>query len=268
MKNNSQLKAIIIIVVVIVALLAIITIPSFVSNTVEEEREYFPTYEKIDVKRISESDNSSEKYVSLKTKLEKDPTFAREMLLGNYNYNSFDGSNLRMLIRTYIFSYQLTNTKYLSVINEDDGKFCMKQKYVIESFKELYNINITEKLEYFPGYFEYITKTSGRYCFNYRTVTNEYDDQIAIGIDEMSTRSGIVKAKVYVYEYHSNDTSRQKAAINNLKNYINKSDFTAAKKVVIDQLNGSVTYKQVQFKVNNNAKFYKYQILSMKILDK
>lgn len=265
--ENSNKSRIIIVVIIAIVLILIITIPSFVLNNKKSESKYFPTYEDIDIKNINTNENSTPKYTSLKTHLENDQNFAREMLLGDYNYNTFDGYNLRMLIKHYIFSFQLTNLKYLSVMDEEKGRFCMKEKYVKESFKELYNIDISKKLDYLPGYFEYVIKDASTYCFNYRNVSKEYDDQISIGIEEMSTKTGIVKATIYVYEYHNNDTENQKNAINNLKKYISNNDFNSANNLVINSLNGTVTHKNVQFRVKNDGKFFKYQVLMSKILD-
>ena len=106
MKNKSQMKSIIILVIVVFVLLALVTIPSLITQNIQEEQEYFPSYEKIEVKTIKENDTSSSNYVSLKTKLEKDSMFAKEMIVENYSYNSFDGSNLRMLIKNFFTRYR------------------------------------------------------------------------------------------------------------------------------------------------------------------
>ena len=267
MKDNKQLKTILILFVCALVLLAFITIPSLIKSRSEEDERYFPTYEYIDVKNIESNETSSENYVSLKTHLENDKNFAKEMLIEDYNYNSFDGSNLRMLIKNYIYAYQLTNVKYLSSLDEEAGRFCMKQKYVLESFKELYNIDISSKLDYFPGYFEYIIKSDGKYCFNYKNIYKEFNNQVIVGIEEMSTRTGIVKATMYVYEYRPDGTQNQKNTINSIKVYISKGDFNNANNLAKNNLNATVTHKQVQFKVKNDGNFFKYQILISKMLD-
>ena len=62
-------------------------------------------------------------------------------------------------------------------------------------------------------------------------------------------------------------TSQERLMVSNLESYINTSNFDEAKKIVINNLNGKVTHKQLQFKINNNGKMFKYQILNSKNLD-
>ena len=265
MKNSNQFKATLMVFGIVFGLLLIIVIPSYIISHRNDTKKNFPDYSNVSISEDDVKDTSSKSYSDIKYKLEHDHNFAKESLISNYNYKTFAPSNLSSLIWNFIFAFELNNTKYIS--SKGSSKFCLRQSNVVTGFEELYCINITKELGYFDGYYQYVNVSNGRYCFNYKNVSKDYNNDIKLGIDGISVKDDIVTTNVYVYEYYTMLTSQERLMVSNLESYINTSNFDEAKKIVINNLNGKVTHKQLQFKINNNGKMFKYQILNSKNLD-
>ena len=262
MKNFQEQKATLMILAIVLVFILLITIPVLLNNNEKEDKEDFPSYTKIDIKSDGTSLNN---YDEVKNKLENDYNFKKEVLINDYDYENYTSIDIQNLLWNYIFSYELNNTKYLSSIS--DTKFCLREQYVIDSFNELYNIDISNDLNLLPGYYKYVTKDKRKYCFNYQNVSKEYNNDTKLGIDSINVNDDIVTINVYLYEYYIMNTASELSNVSELERYISMSDFNNASKVVTDYLSGKVTHKQLKFKINNSAKFYKYQILSSKKLD-
>ncbi len=259
MNNYEQNKATLIVLAAISFILIIIIVPIILNNNKKEDKENFPTYKNIEVNNKNNNNNE------VKKQLEKDYNFRKEVLIDDFDYENYTSLDVQNVLWNYIFSYELSNTKYLSSISEN--KFCLRNQYVIDSFKELYNIDISKDLDLLPGYYKYVTNDKRRYCFNYKNVSLEYNNDIRIGIDNISIDDDIITARLYLYEYYIMNTSSELSNVNTLENYIDNGNYSAASNVVKDYLAGKITHKELKFKINNNAKFYKYQILSSKKLD-
>ena len=264
---KENLKASFIVIGIIALIFAVITISVLTIHNSKEDKENFPDYTNITVKDSDFEDPSSESYMNIKKRLENDYYFIKETLISNYNYKTYTSADLKDMLWNYIFSYELKNTKYLSNFNMSSGKFCMRSNYVINSFKELYGVNIGLDIDYLQGYIYLVSYTTNRYCFNFEEVSNQYNNRIKILIDGIESKDKVIKANVYVYEFYDSDTEEERTLIYNLEKAIEGTNVSDANYIVEKQLNGKVTHKQFQFKINNNADFFKYQILSSKNLE-
>lgn len=277
MKRNET-KAMFIVLGSVAFIIAIVIFLLIVTN--RDDKDNFPLYEDLNTGDLQ--DPSSKTYTDARDRLQKDIYFANEALLGEYNYETFtsmvndsnfdfdhyNGVTFRDLIWHFIHSFETSNLEYLSFISKSEGKFCMKKKYVLDGFKELYNIDISEQIQYLPGYLEYVNiNDNSSYCFNYGQVLQEYQNDVKIGVERIAVSGTTVTTDVYVYEYYANDANDQIIAVQNLESYINARDFTSANSLVKNSLFGKITHKQIKLKINNRGKFFKYQLLSVKILD-
>jgi hypothetical protein len=170
------------------------------------------------------------------------------------------------MVWNYIFAYELNNKKYLSNVDAGEGTFCMRSRYVIDSFEELYGVKITKDIDYLDGYYEYVKSRKNLYCFNYGNVARDYSNDIRVLVEELSEEKNVITANIYLYEYYTTDTELEISLVNELEKAIKKSNSIKANEIVKEQLNGKVTHKQLQFKINNSGDFFKYQILNSKNL--
>ena len=93
------------------------------------------------------------------------------------------------------------------------------------------------------------------------------NNNISILVDGITAKDGVVTTNLFLYEYYSSNTEREKYFITKLEAAIESSNYIEANRIVNDDLNGKVTHKQLNFKILNNGNFFKYQILSSKMLD-
>ena len=56
--------------------------------------------------------------------------------------------------------------------------------------------------------------------------------------------------------------------MNPKKAYNAQKEFDRAKKLIVEDSDGKYERKTIRFKINNNGKFFKYQIISIKTTDK
>ena len=263
--NNT--KATLAILGVALVFLAIVIIPIAISNKKKADEERFPYYEKIEITEDKVKDISSEDYRKIKEKLEADTYFAREAMISNYSSNSYTSGDLPKMLWNFIFAYSLDNRKYMTYFSQKSGTFCMRSANVVAAFKELYNVNILSDIDYLEGYDDYVTLTSGKYCFNFGNVAKEFNDDLAVGIEGISVRKNVVTANIYLFEYYITYTDEEKQNVVALKSNIANSRFSDAISIVENNLNGRVTHKQLQFNILEEGKHFKYQILLSKMLD-
>ena len=242
----------------------------------------FPGYENIDFNESEMQDENSTTYKNARDRLQKDHYFANEMTLGefdyktyteimtdeNYDISNYTGATFRDLIWHYIYAFESSNMEYMTLYSSAEEKFCLKRNYVIEGFKELYNVDISSQIDYLPGYLEYVTKNANSsYCFNFGQVLSEYDQEIKIGVERISVIGSDITTDIFVYEYYNHGADDQEDAVSRLETYLDNQAYDLANELVENELYGTVTHKQVRLKRNSSGKFFKYQILSVKILD-
>ena len=265
---KRETKATLIILGIILVIILIISIPLYFLSKKPNNEKYFPNYKEIEVNEDEINDYSSESYKYLKEQLQNDYYFKKEALINYYNYKNYTSADLENMVRNFIFSYEITNNRYISTINKDEGYFCMRTRRIIEAFEELYGVNITKDTEYLEGYFQYVSKNSNGYCFDYANVSYEYNNnEIYIAIDGIQAEKGVLTANLYVYEFYIMDSDSEINNVNLLKDAIDNNNYSLANDIVSNYLNGKVTHKQLEFKINNDGNYFKYQILSSKLID-
>ena len=254
--DTNELRKNKIILVVIATIVVLVTIvPSFIPNK-KEDKKNFPTYTNV------ENTNNLD---SLKKQLEQDYNFRKEMLINDYDYDVYTSIDIQNMLWNFIFSYEINNTKYLS--SKSDTKYCMRESYVIDGFKELYNVDISKDLHLLPGYYKYVTFNNRKYCFNYKNVSLEYNNSIRVGINNLTKKDDVYYADIYLYEYYILNSDAEISNEKTLERYIESSNYNEAKNLVNNYLAGRVTHKNVNFKIDNRAKFFKYKVLYAKNID-
>ncbi len=263
----EEKRANFIILGILTIILLIVIIPLIIINNREENKKNFPEYKDIDISEKDVKDPNSESYKEIRKELESDYYFSKEALITDYDSEKYNGSNIQNMLWNFIFSYELENTKYMASNNKKEGTFCLSKNNTIEAFKELYDVDIKNELNILLGYYEYVYKKGNDYCFIYKNVANDYDNEITIAVERMAMIGTTVTTDIYVYEYYTNGLENEISNVNILKRYIENNNYSSASNVVTNYLNGKVTHKQLKLKVNNKGKFFKYKILSSKILE-
>ncbi len=265
MQNLEEKKATLIILSIIIVIVTIITIPVAIISKKAEDKNNFPNYNEIDItEKKLENENT---YATIKDQLENDYYFKKILLLKDYDYEKYSGINIEDMLWNFIYAYEIKNTKYFTYYSKNNGVFCLSKKNILEAFKELYNVNIENELNLLPGYFDYVYESGSNYCFLFNKVSQENDNEVKVSVERLAMIGEVVTTDVYVYEFYTTNTDEEISYMNSLDNYIKNDNYEEAKNIVNNNLAGSVTHKQLQLKINNNGKFFKYQILSSKILD-
>ena len=264
--DKTRIKAGLIVFGIVVLIFLLMVLVVSLSNG-KEDKDNFPDYDNLKIKQSDVEDKNSESYSQIKRRLESDKYFARAALISNYNYKSYTSADLQKMVWHYIFAFELKNKKYLSSIDYNQGLFCMRSRYIVDSFEELYGVKIAKDIDYLDGYYEYVKSKSNLYCFNFGNVARDYNNEIKIMVDGLSVKGGIVTSNLYLFEYYTNDTTKELDYVSELENSIKYSNYNNAQDIVKNKLNGKVSHKQIQFKIKNNGKFFKYQILYSKNLD-
>ena len=267
---GAKTKAIITIIIFSIVLFCIVVIPSIIVNNKQEEERAFPETQKIEVtEKVIQNTESNKK---TRQSLESDPYFIKFALSPDYNYKNIkyatdattglrysyiEDGYLGNMIVNFIYNFQLTNTKYLSSIDYQDGVFCMTPIRVKEALEELYfaEISLNEFVGIMPGYIDYVSKKQNDYCFNFSKVSKMNDNEILLGIKNISiSDQKIITADVYIYEFYSSGTDRETSALKTIKSYISKSNYSGASDIVVNNLNGDVSHKKIIFRINKSRK--------------
>ena len=267
MMNLKDSKSTLIVLGIVIGLLLAIIIPILISSKNKEEKTNFPEREVIKIGEKDVVDVNSESYKKIKSQLEKDPYFAREAMISNYNYKNYTSADLETMLWNFIFSYSLTNKKQMSNFDSKNQLFCLRRKNVIDAFNELYNVNITENIDYLEGYIDYVSTKSGRLCFEYGNVAKDYNNDLLVSIDGIAVNDNVITTNLYLYEYYTTYSGHELDDIERLKEKANASNYKEAQNIVVNNLKGKVTHKQLQFYILNNGKHFKYQILVSKNLE-
>ena len=260
---NKEKKITFMIILVVIVILSIITIPLIIKYNLEKDKENFPEYKEIDIDEDLLSDEQT--YEQIKKDLEKDFYFNKIALMTDYDHKESSTKNLQDLLRHFIFNYELSNNKYFSYTDSAKGIYCFSKNHLINAFKEFYGLDITDKYNYLEGYYKYVYISSKGYCLDFKRVASEYDNNIKIAVERMSMLGSTITTDLYVYEYYASSTN-EKYYENLLGEAIDSKDYSKAKTLVENHLNGTVTHKQIQFKKNTRGKYFKYQILVSKKL--
>lgn len=250
-----------------IALLVIIIIPlAFLNKKASAKDSRFPGYEYIDItqKKLA----NKEKYNEIKNSLENSTLFKRTTLIDDYNKEEYTRFNIEGMIKGYIFAYEPNNKKYYVYDEVDNDRYCISKKNVIAGFKELYDTDITKRTDEFLVYSKYMTEGQYTYCFSFRTVSNEYNNDIKLNITSLSmSDDDIISARMYVYTYYTMGTDAEKAIVKRLEESIKNNNNSLSNSIIYNELNGRVVQKELNFKTLKSGKFFKYQVLGIKTLN-
>ncbi len=273
----EKIKASVTLIVFSILVFLAVMIPTLIINNQKEEEKAFPEQQDIEV--TEKVINNTDTYKKTRHDLEADPYFVKFALSPDYNYKNIkyatdattgtrysyiEDGYLGNMITNFIYNFQLTNTKYLSSIDYNDGVFCMTPIRVKEALEELYyaEISLNEFIQYMPGYIDFVSKRNNDYCFNFDKVARMNDNEILVGIKSLSVSDQkIITADVYIYEFYSSGSDKELSALRITKNYISQSNYSGASDVVNNNLNGKVSHKKIVFRINKSRKYFEYQLL-------
>lgn len=273
----GKIKASVTLIIFSILVFLAVMIPTLIINNQKEEEEAFPEQQDIEV--TEKVINNTDTYKKTRHDLEADPYFIKFALSPDYNYKNIkyatdattgtrysyiEDGYLGNMITNFIYNFQLTNTKYLSSIDYNDGVFCLTPIRVKEALEELYyaEISLNEFIQYMPGYIDFVSKRNNDYCFNFDKVARMNDNEILVGIKSLSVSDQkIITADVYIYEFYSSGSDKELSALRIAKNYISQSNYSGASDVVNNNLNGKVSHKKIVFRINKSRKYFEYQLL-------
>ena len=91
---------------------------------------------------------------------------------------------------------------------------------------------------------------------------------IYLKFNDINYNNEIIDATIDTYLYMPSFDSMEFSKIeNNFIESFNAEEYSKAKNILINELYGEYKRKNIKFKINNNGKFFKYQIISIKTLD-
>jgi len=251
---------------IVFGILAIIIIPLLIINNKKQNENNFPSYEEIDIS--NSIFNKDDNYDSVRDQLENDYYFAKSALMfTGYDHEKYSSIMLQDMVWHYMFNYELANDDYFTTFNKKNALGCLSKNSVINGFKELYNVDITEDIDYIKGYYKYVYQKGSDYCFYFQNVNDSYDNDILIAVDRMSIMGTTITADVYLYEFYTSGLTKEENSKLKVKTAIENKNYDEASNIVNNELYGNVTHKQLQFQINKKGKFFKYKILKSILLN-
>ena len=152
--RNNKALLIVLSGAIIIMLLIIVPFMIFGEKNEKAKDKYFPNYTKIKVDKKTFTDE--EKKQNLEKTMSQDNMFQKIVMIDDYDSNNMTRKDLENIIVNYAKIFEKSNTKYLS---KYDYKYaCMKEKYFVESYDELYNIDISSYLKDMTYYYKNIFK--------------------------------------------------------------------------------------------------------------
>ena len=267
MDEYRQKKATRTILGIAIGLVSIIIIPLLIIDIKNSDKPSKKFTEYTDIEIDEDKLNDPTEYQKIKEELESDYLFSKFAVMPQYNYQNITTVNIKEILKQFIFSYSMDNSKYFILKFKDEGVYCLSTKNTVKAFQELYSVDIAHHLEFMTQYFDYIFQNGDSYCFGFDKVAEEYDNNFVIGIENMTIKDDIITAKLYVYDYYTAGFEEEVNAEKKLKEYVKESKFTDASSVVRNDLYGDIEHKEMTFKINNDGDFFKYQILYSNKLD-
>ena len=267
MNKSSKKSFYIILGTALVIMLAIIIPLILTGEKVESNRaKYFPTY--TDIKVNSRTFTDEEKYEDLRKKLSEDFLFERLITVGDYDSSYMTKKDLDNLIENYMINFELSNTRYLTKFSKEKQYICMTESNLKESYVELYNTDISKYLDDMMYRFKYMFRKQN-YCMYYTKALDftMYGRMFYINKMDCDKENEIITADIYLYTYPIT-TEAETSAQATARTAMNNKEFDRAKKLIVEDSDGKYERKTIRFKINNNGKFFKYQIISIKTTDK
>lgn len=264
MKNFEEKKATLMIIGVFVLIMIIVVVPLAITSKAKKEKESFPGYSEIEITEKTVKND----YEGIRQQLEKDRFFAKLAIMPDFNSDNYKPTDIEMMLKYFLVNYEVTNDKYFTAKYSQEYIYCMREARVIEAFKDLYNVDITNDISLLPGYYKYVYKKgNNEYCFDFDIIGRTFDNTYKVGVERFAILGTTITTDVYVYDFYNDESDITKTKIATLDSYINSKSWAAAKEVVENNLGGEVTHKQLRLKTTPKGKFFKYQLFSSKKLD-
>lgn len=264
-KKLDNKKPLLIILGSAFVLILLIIVPFVLTGERNENKgkNAFPSYESIKISEDTFTD--AEKYNDLKEKLSNDYLFGKILFVDDYDSSKVSQNDIANLATKYVTAYELLNTKYLAITNKKKQYFCMTEKNLVTSFKELYNMDITPYLSDLSYYHKYFFKKKN-YCVYYKPAISDGAYSKHYYINKLEYNDSIITADIYTYLF-SPVTEGRTENQNALKAAFENKNFARVKELIKNEVDGEYSRKTVRFKINNDGKFFKYQIISIKTID-
>lgn len=248
--------------IVVIVLLLLVPLRQ---EQIKSNKKYFPNYEDITINEKVIKDKT--KYAKVVKQLENDTSFNKVLMIDDYDSQNASKKDLENMITNYVLLYTIENTKTMKVKKTQDGVFCIREKYLIPSFKELYNTDISEYSESIIYYFEHAYKKDTDYCFYYDNINKKYGKTIKSSIENLSYKDGVVTVDAYVYSYKDGNQTDKKTKEKNLESALENKNYNLASNITVDGLSGEAKKKRIDFKIDNGGNYFKYQVIDIKTLE-
>lgn len=267
MEINSKKIIIISIVTILIAVSLIILYSIFGKETTTI---YVPFSDYTKITNIKEKLNNKDSYNEIVDILQTSKYFSSLPRINNYNKESFNKDNIEPLLYVYLSNFNKNNKSVFTEEFQKNNIYCINKNDFLLSFKELANINISNYYNLIKAYYpKAIYKKNNDYCLNFNSEILETDSGSMIGIESLIVDdNNVITVRLYFYDYNlvGEEDSEYTKFETNLKNYIKNKDFIMANSIFEEYLLYSPVHYEMRFKINNDAKFFKYQIISNKII--
>lgn len=220
------------------------------------------------VKNVTDN-NSSFKYYNnynitsnqdeIKEKLVYDSYFIRFTNL-NYYSNEISMDNIQELLQYY--KENITKNKSKEFIDyRNEYGFCINKKDFIDSFKELFNKDISSlysDLEEID--FVYLKKDT--ICFNDNEKVDDNFEFVIIKNVTIQNKSNIVLS---LYRYSVNIEKQEEETLlkDNINNAIKNNNIDEFNNEITNNYYGKIEEKEIKFKELSRGKYFKYQLVSI-----
>lgn len=220
------------------------------------------------VKNVTDN-NSSFKYYNyynmasnqdeLKEKLVYDSYFIKFTNLDNYS-DEISMDNLPELLQYY--KENITKNKSKEFIDyRNEYGFCINKKDFIDSFKELFNKDISSlysDLEEID--FVYLKKDT--ICFNDNEKVDDNFEFVIIKNVTIQNKSNIVLS---LYRYSVNIEKQEEETLlkDNINNAIKNNNIDEFNNEITNNYYGKIEEKEIKFKELSRGKYFKYQLVSI-----
>lgn len=220
------------------------------------------------VKNVTDN-NSSFKYYNyyniasnqeeIKEKLVYDSYFIRFTNLNNYS-DEIDMNNIQELLQYY--KENITKNKSKEFIDyRNEYGFCINKRDFIDSFKELFNKDISSLYSDLESVdFVYLKKNT--ICFNDKEKVDDGFEFVIVKSVSIQDRNNIV-LNLYRYNVDIDEQDDENILKDKINNVIKNNKIKEFNNDFIDIYSGEIEEKEIKFKELNRGKYFKYQLVSI-----
>ena len=220
------------------------------------------------VKNVTDN-NSSFKYYNyyniasnqeeIKEKLVYDSYFIRFTNLNNYS-DEIDMNNIQELLQYY--KENITKNKSKEFIDyRNEYGFCINKRDFIDSFKELFNKDISSLYSDLESVdFVYLKKNT--ICFNDKEKVDDDFEFVIVKSVSIQDRNNIV-LNLYRYNVDIDEQDDENILKDKINNVIKNNKIEEFNNDFIDIYSGEIEEKEIKFKELNRGKYFKYQLVSI-----